>query len=638
MTASLVEEFHVLIAALLILVLLPAWTLRGLSGSSWKIAYWIPAATSFWVIVAFLLSLMHSLRFTTLIVVAILAIVLLPRLLDRGSTHPATTGLWHLMGHPRTGWRKIWLSIRGSLRATTQLWLERYGLLACLLTLVGVMVTLVRNSLPVLHQAAPGTPLGYVNLLQIADITTNHGFFVNGATPIGLPALGATLSSMFFVQPLDALRFLYPLTALTTVLASGALAHEVTENPKLTALTVFLAGATGVGRLGFPVNWASPLTLHWALIGVLFSLTHLTRYAKDPTGSRPVFLGVSVLVTTLFSPVMALIPVIAGCTVMSYRCWFDKTLQPGLRRVGFPVAVGLVIGFLPLGYASLLMGRSLGPLTTYIPLFQRLVPLYRDPFAPPNLVILVTLVLALFAIVVGRSRTVKLLATWEVGVIALAEILMMWIPQAAWTLFASGIVGLIALPAMVQWALGPLLRDNQYPRGLSVLVAVCAIMGLLAPVEPYVLARYEPPHSARTVLAISRQFEPYQWTIVSPVQQYSEILGLGWHEELSLFVESHALNQAKHSQFQLAHDGKLSIDTPNVFIFVEPHLFPSQKPVSQHLMTRPIASGTAAYQGASLAALESRAYYWVLAYHHTHPKTSSFYVKTRDLMVLWIRQ
>ena len=131
---------------------------------------------------------------------------------------------------------------------------------------------------------------------------------------------------------------------------------------------------------------------------------------------------------------------------------------------------------------------------------------------------------------------------------------------------------------------------------------------------------------------------PYQWTIVSPVQQYSEVLSRGWHDELASFVTTYSIQEAENPHFTLKHDARFPILTPDVFLFVEPHLFPTGQAVSKRDLTLPVAGGAGAYAGASFRAVEARAYYWALAYHRAHPKTSQFYVQGRDLMVLWIRQ
>jgi hypothetical protein len=133
-------------------------------------------------------------------------------------------------------------------------------------------------------------------------------------------------------------------------------------------------------------------------------------------------------------------------------------------------------------------------------------------------------------------------------------------------------------------------------------------------------------------------YPPYRWTIVSPVDQYSEVLGKGWQEELSLFVQRYTLAQAQDPHFRLAQDRRYPLLSPYVFLYSEPALFPHGPHVTTSDENLPILPGDAAYHGRSLMAVESRAYYWTVAYHRSHPHTSQFVVRTRYLWVLLIRQ
>jgi hypothetical protein len=76
--------------------------------------------------------------------------------------------------------------------------------------------------------------------------------------------------------------------------------------------------------------------------------------------------------------------------------------------------------------------------------------------------------------------------------------------------------------------------------------------------------------SARKVLQIDRLFPPHQWTIVAPIEQFSQVYGRGWYQDAAQFTEKYQ-DRARAANFHFPHL------TP-LFVFVEKQPFAADKP------------------------------------------------------------
>ncbi len=131
--------------------------------------------------------------------------------------------------------------------------------------------------------------------------------------------------------------------------------------------------------------------------------------------------------------------------------------------------------------------------------------------------------------------------------------------------------------------------------------------------------KFEYDESVNAYLKISRDFPKFNWTIISPVEQYSEVLGYGWHTELWEFVK--VLTETK---------GKMVIPTDYVFLFVEKYPLGTFKPVTREDAKKKFVeiSGKAAGYYINLESrtiLEAKAYFWAEDYMKTHKNMEVFF-------------
>ncbi len=626
--ASALGEVHVLAAIVVMLVVLPALAAPP---------YWrdsrgavLVAGLAFWAIVAPILSYLPTFRYamTGVVVVAVIITRMLTSRVDRDGDRRLTPwlGAWDLLEFPRRALDIHWRTLKSLMRDSWVKSRKEYGHLGILLIGAALAWSLIYGSLPWLRQVAPGTPNGYVTLLGIAGIAGHVGINGSSAAPVGIQSFGAVLASLFFIPPLDVLRFLHPLTNVLMILAAGAFSRRLTHSGRVSALVMFFLAVSSITHLGLARNFVVPLDVRWALIFVLLAWSESLRWGESGTRVRDGVLAMLCLLSaTLGDPVVAAIGLVVAVPLVLRRGWRGPlwgVLAVILGLVPFAVAFSLGHAINPDGW---LQGGAMA-----------LAPFWRTPQAPLYWTPSLALILSGIGLVRPSlsARRPYYLALGAVGALTLA---LAWIPWVALSLLWSGLLGVMALVAILDLLTA---RTNGNPAWMESRLAFVslAVMGALFLSGNPALSRYEPPLAAAATLKIEESFPSYQWVIVSPVDQYSEVLGRGWHEELFRFVKTYPLADARKPRFWLKHDAAAPLTSANIFLFVEPRLFPGGQLVARHDLSLPIATGGPVYQDRSLLAVESRAYYWAISYHRSHPATSSIYFRGRYLMVLWIRQ
>lgn len=624
--ASVVGEIHVLLAALVLFIVLPMLALpRVRSGPSVLVV-----GMSFWIIVVGTLAYFSLVRYALLFLVALIAIFVARRLRPREAPSEENDkkqgGLWDGFEQPKTALSRQFHEGRRRVKEGFLALLLDYGWAGLALMVAALLWALIVGSWPWLHQADPGTPGGYANLLRIASMTSNAGVYASGTAPLGLAALGATMATAFFLPAMDVLRFLYPLADMFTVVAVGSLAHQITRSPRITAITMFITSASTIAYVGFPINFESPIMVHWALVLVLAGLAEAIAWVKTSEVWHAGVSGVAFLAGVLMSPPEALIGLAIACVVVV------GTTRNARMVIGGVLAV-LGLGSIPL-WLGILGGHPLSPDGWLIATFSLLPPMWRDPSSPSYLVVWFGVALALVRFWHPGDPVRRYLA-WAIGGMALVAGGLGWIPMVATTFLWSDLLGLLVLVAGVDLLVEAIL-DRVHAHW--VLAVGAAFLAILMPSTPAVLARYEPVFAGRATLHIEEAFPPYQWTVISPGHQYSEVLGRGWHEELATFTTTYTLKEAQNPRFSLAQDKRHPILSPDVFLYVEPVIYPFGPAVTKKDLLLPIGPPGGNQGTQSFLAEEARAYFWARAYHRSHPKTSQFSVQSRHLMVLWIRQ
>ena len=524
---------------------------------------------------------------------------------------------------------------------------------AVVAAVVGVVGGLALRLRGPLLQVSPGSADAYVHLLW-TNLLLHSQLFPQGVYPEGMHALAAVISMTFFVEPLNVLRFLGPSDGLLLVLAVYTLALELSGN-RLGAAVAAVVFGLGTGSPLPEAAWRqiNPLPQELGAVFVPLAIAFAVRYLRRGDQAALAVSGAAFMAGALIHPYS---PAFAGLTVACLA--LSYAWRPGDGRTRALPLLATAAGGTLLGLLPLLAGRLAG-----IPFYASSLQFAQNPNSPaaippgglPALILgnpylAAGLVFAAGALVVSASqrtpperrpllRGFGLALGAMFGLMAAAMAGTPLIPEVARTTeffsivfvpVGSGLIfgGALAAPERRLTALGL----------ASVLVLPALV--IWPPVAPQP-DRFEPHGASRAFLDIRNQFTVREWTIVAPVQQYSEAAGRGWHVELSDFVLRFSLAEAANPGFLLLNAGTGAILTPDVFIYVETTPLGTQRPLqaSDLLLPLPQAAGTTSvYQGNALTAIEARAYTWCIAYFHSHPATTSIYYRNSTFEVFHIHQ
>ena len=472
-----------------------------------------------------------------------------------------------------------------------------------------------------LHQVAPGSSDGYVHLLWTKEFMLDHPFY-GGVYPEGMHAIAAAIATIFFINPLSVLRFIGPMDGLLMVLGVYTLTRETSGNR--------LAAITALAIFGLSTNsplpeqaWRQMNDLPQEASAAFFGYGVALAWEYLRTG-RDVALWLYGLCTTVelwihpYSPAFA--TVVVGALVVgrwAVHGWRDVVgwrVIAGTTVAGIigllPLAIGLALGvpFFHSGLSFVLQSVSGTSKTVSHPLSALITsPLYVQLGAALGLAICV---LSVWSVPAKRQDRLGLgLALMAIWLLYMAHSL--GLPSLADAYRVGEFYSMLLCAVGVTLVfLGPWGKPSHV--GASVAVAgLLVVPGMVRwPPAPPVPAHYEPLDSGKVYLKIERTLTPDTWTIISPVQQYSEVLGKGYHAELSTFLKQYPLSEAADSSFSLPK----AMKTPEVFIWVQTHPIPGADVLEQK----------------SIAV-------WSQAYAQAHPGTMTVYFRNSGFVVYEVK-
>ncbi len=509
-----------------------------------------------------------------------------------------------------------------------------------LLAFLVLALIALRQFPPLLAQSAPGTPEGYVQLLAAKTLALNMGLYSQGVFPVGVPLIAALMSTSFFLDPLNILRFLGPAVAVLLPLAAGLLALEVADSPWAVFTAAALTGLTVLPALGIgTVTVWHPLALHlgtlYLLVELAFCLRALQRSSPSAVPIAAVAGFAAVMSQPYLWPFAAGLPILLGLPWLRSRQIAARAMLAafaGSTVALLPVAIGLLGHHPP---AAILMAAPALPGA----------PPPEWLSGPGGVALLLAVGLVLSAVSLWRWRTLRDDAPLYLGIglvlLAFGGACLLPLPGTLGSVLSLGdLPGLVALPLLSGIALSLVANRSQYPaaaQGLALLLAAGGIVAGFAPAQP--LTRYEVPGSEAVLQKISGFLEAYQWTVISPTEQYSELLGKGWHVELVDFLAKVPLAVARKASLRPAAWPGLPILTSDTFLYVPLVTSDGIRPTTaDRAAPLPTSLSAAENLGPAGAVLDAHAYAWAMAYHKAHPSSSSFYYRSPGLLVLWIRQ
>ncbi len=614
------------------------------------LARWLAAITfgvTFWLATGYLLSLASSVELATVGLLLVAAALGSAYFLRRRGQLTAQAGLRdervaRLLDalDPSSPHSLISLAqgalgeLRRRLRASTRATPRAYALVA----LGAAAWILWRNLQPALVQVSPATPDGYQQLLAAKTIALNLGTYAPGVYPLGVPLVVAVVSTAMFYDAMNVLRFLGPLTAVLAPVAAAALAGSISDSGWAASTALLVTGLTALPDLTTATSgtW-SPLGLHAAVLFLLLATYFSVRFLRrsDPFDAVSAAAGsfVAVMMQPLSAPLALLLPALLALP-------FALSRRPVWRLPAW-TSGGVLAGLLPL-VAGWLGHHAWSTLAVPTSLPTPPPPPWLAGANGSALLAAAALAVAASAWMARRKGAdAPLTAGLALVLGALAALSVASLPSL-WSLaWSQGhFAGMLGLPLATGWLFSLLGDSDRYPRApatVAVALGAGALLAAFAPVQPS--SRYAAVGSGRAVEMIAAEFPAYQWTVVSPVQEYSEVLGHGWHVELIDLLRKVPIGVAGQARFRLRDWKPLRIETSDTFLFV-PLRTPGGLPTRPGDRGAPLpdANGASVYVGRSGEIVDAHAMAWALAFQKAHPRAARVFLRTPGLLVLWIRQ
>jgi len=478
-----------------------------------------------------------------------------------------------------------------------------------------------------------GASDSYVHLAWTKYLGDNL-IYQDGIYPYGYHSIISALNKIFFIDPYHLLRFLGPLAGFLIVLSIYYTVKASFKNIYTAWLAVFLY----TFGLWLPSGvWRQISALPQEFAGIFFlpGIHFLNLFFKTEKRIY-LFLACECLALTVFiHPYVTVFLAIGYILVMLVNLKKLLVLK-NLAVTAVSVALSVVIGILPiilgfvLGYKP--HSTSFGFIISSMDLSGKAGIKDGLVFTENNTVFLILLfsILLTVAFILAHLYMKRSMpyAVCTCFLLLSAALYLMYRANAfnLPVLMDSSRIGIFLSIAAVVAIPMPLMVIGNYWSKTSYLisplvciaVAVIVLSSAFISGKPYIPKGYQMEYDEAVFayLDIKKNFETLEWTIISPVEQYSQNLGYGWHYELLDFAE--LVDDPESKDF--------TIPTNHVFIFVEKQPFTfdgSKRHVNREDAQKTLPEGMELaneyYMDAdSRSIIESKVYYWAENYMKTH--------------------
>jgi hypothetical protein len=436
-------------------------------------------------------------------------------------------------------------------------------------------------------------------------------------TTIGAIVIIGSTIWLRFEHPLAEFRFSHPDTYTQLLLTQKILARDspqVNYLPIFPSLAAFLSALSGIRPL--PV-----VHLLGAIVGtsIVLSIGYTIRQlTKNGAATLAATYSLGAYLFTWNLPIPDRFPLEIQQCLGTLR----DTLDRGLIRswaAGAP-ELGALFAILAIGCSTQIARKE----QRTAAIVNLLCCIFLVALISPNLLILV--LFAGFGSIFGRQMVLFTISfAWTILAV-LAAIPDNHLPMlddvlATLPIGLSLLVGLLFIAIA---AAGKLLLANwSSPICLTIFVAI-SINFCLPPLPAIDYLEYDA--AARKAVEIGYLFPRHEWTVVAPIEQLSQVYGLGWYEDLARFTETYQ-DRVVLPSFRFPHQMPL-------LIFAEKRPFISDKPeypVPYSVLIDPTyrhyrsASGRTKLAAATIQLCET--------YRHYHPTLQKIYFENDRLRI-----
>jgi len=509
----------------------------------------------------------------------------------------------------------------------------------------------------------------YLHLAWLKFISQNRifGLGLVGNTdqsvyPIGFHAIGSALEKIFFLDPFIVLRFLGPITGVLIVL-SLLLVLSSNFKSSFVAWTGIFVYVFLVGSNGLPSYvWRQMLALpqEYGMVFFLPGVHFFYQYFKYKKNKYLVLTSECLALTVLIHPYATFFLAIGLLVVAFVNLNAFLKVKVFLKTVLYFISA-IIIGVLPLLIGALVMKIPLHKSFSYgqsfidTTLTSKSILSVIYSFTNNDMKTLITafIVVALMLIIITillyraavdakteRMGSIMLLLTGIFYLLYIAPRYGIAVPLDTARIgmfFSIAIAGAIGVSLNII----DFVTRNGYVRRYFKLIGVIAciyivffLMGFPSPSiynKNFIPegSKYEYDEAVYGYLKIKRNYFPaLNWTIISPVEQYSQVIGYGWHQEIwELVAANEKLNLVSDRQFKLFNDG---IENKYVFIYVEKVPLFWDKLVTIEDSKKPFPeTPTLLNEFYTIpdkrAVIEAKAYYWAEEFMKSHNEMTVFF-------------
>jgi len=500
----------------------------------------------------------------------------------------------------------------------------------------------------------------YVHLKWAKLLSTNV-LYVDGVYPYGFEAVIAGLNKLYLLDPYYIVRYIGPLTGSLILFTLYYALRKQYPNDRMFIFAVML---TIVGSYwlfgGYVWRQMSALSMEYGIIFFFPGMYFLTEHFRSGKMS-------SLLLAAECLALMVLIhPYVAVCAGAAYVFVFLFHLDHVIRARSLPrlvlvfLAAG-TIGVLPLA-VGILSGLEFHQ--TSVDFIVESVSLESAP--PPEqgtlsrlwatyegnrffvlfLACLGALAVLLLAGAALRSRLAPFASDWRMNAVYLLLGLFFFYMYQAGTLglpvfipeyrleiffaFAASIVVALTLHQAVAFI------RNRYVSGAVKFTAALLVFthlfnntGLAIPPPE----QFQYDEAVDAYLDIRNRYPHQEWTIISPIEEYSMVLGYGWHYNLWEFVKDVTEGDKE----------EVIVPTNYVFLFVEKVPLGTERMVTEADASQPFPVLTGSRLDdyyriqENRVILQAKAYYWAEEYRKTH-KTLKIYLDSPHMRIYYLEQ
>ncbi len=493
----------------------------------------------------------------------------------------------------------------------------------------------------------PYVHLAWTKYLGYGDI------YRDGVYPLGYNAIISAMSKTFFIDPHTTIRFIGALGGCLIIFSIYYIVRKSFKNaviPAIFAVAVYVAGTQ------LPNDaWRqmSALPQEYGMIFILPGMYFLVTYFKNKE-KKYLYLAAEVMALTLLIHTYDALILGIGfffICLLNIRSFFNLRFT---ARFTATMIVSAVVGLLPIGI-GLLSGKkmhqmsidfiiaSVGTTEGTAQKFNLFGYMETDPALIAMLVAMAALtVLSLIGLfykkeenqapsITGLTVALVTLVLYLLyrseyfGIPALMDksrsVVFMVLTAVAMFGMLIGMIGMIPVKKIV---------------GNIFKIMVCAVLAFYlfnaANFSIPVGSRYEYDEAAYSYMQIKQDYPTLNWTIISPVEQYDQVLDYGRHYQLFQFIKD----------LEVDKKSEVVIPTDYVFWYVEKIPLNTTLPISEAdaAMDFPTITGNDDEyytKAANRRIIEAKAYYWLEDYRSKN-KDMTIYLDTENLRIYMLKQ